>query len=63
MTELVGTAAPVSISRISVSGDLLAIWNRNPGAPKRNPLVAGVSKDEGKTWTHVRAIEDVADDA
>jgi len=62
-TPLVGTAAPVSISRVPASGDLLAIWNRNPGATKRNPLVAGISKDEGKTWLHVRVIEDAEDDA
>jgi len=62
-TPLVGTAAPVSISRVPASGDLLAIWNRNPGAAKRNPLVAGVSEDEGETWTHVRTIEDAGDDA
>jgi len=62
-TELIGTAAPVSIGRVPSSGDLLAIWNRNPGASKRNPLVAAISKDEGDTWTHVQAIEDAADDA
>jgi sialidase-1 len=62
-TGLVGTAAPVSISRVPASGDLLAIWNRNPGASKRNPLVAGISRDEGETWTQIRAIEDAADDA
>lgn len=62
-TPLVGTAAPVSISRVPTSGDLLAVWNRNPGSGKRNPLVAGISKDEGETWTHVRAVEDAADDA
>jgi len=62
-TELVGTAAPVSISRVPDSGDLLAIWNRNPGAGKRNPLVAGISNDEGETWTHIRAVEDATDDA
>lgn len=62
-TPLVGTAAPVSISRVPTSGDLLAIWNRNPGAGKRNPLTAAISKDEGETWTNVRPIEDAADDA
>jgi sialidase-1 len=62
-TGLVGTAAPVSISRVPTTGDLLAIWNRNPGASKRNPLVAAVSKDEGATWTQIRALEDAADDA
>ena len=61
-TPLVGTAAPVSISRILASSDLLAIWNRNPGATKRNPLVAGISKDEGKTWLHIQVIEGAEDD-
>jgi hypothetical protein len=62
-TPLVGTAAPVSISRVPKTGDLLAIWNRNPGASRRNPLTAVVSKDEGETWGQVRNIEDAADDA
>ncbi len=62
-TPLVGTAAPVSISRIPKTGDLLAIWNHNPGAKKRNPLTAAISKDEGETWGHLRNIEDAPDDA
>ena len=62
-TALVGTAAPVSISRVPTTGDLLAIWNHNPGANKRSPLSAAVSADEGETWTHFRNVEDVpADD-
>jgi sialidase-1 len=62
-TPLVGTAAPVSISRVPKTGDLLAIWNRNPGAKSRNPLTAAISKDEGETWQHVRNIEDGPNDA
>ena len=62
-TPLVGTAAPVSISRIPTTGDLLAIWNHNPGAKTRNPLTAAVSKDEGQTWQHFNNIEDAPDDA
>jgi len=62
-TALVGTAAPVAITRIPATGDLLAVWNHNPGAPKRNPLTAAVSADEGETWTHLRNLEDAADDA
>jgi len=57
-TALVGTAAPVSISRIPTTGDLLAIWNHNPGANQRNPLTAAVSPDEGETWERLRNIED-----
>ncbi len=63
LTPLVGTAAPVSISRIPGSGHLLAVWNRNPGAGKRNPLTTAVSKDEGDTWECVRNLEDAPDDA
>jgi len=62
-TALKGTAAPVSISRIPSTGDLLAIWNHNPGANSRNPLTAAVSKDEGETWQHFRNIEDAPGDA
>jgi predicted neuraminidase len=62
-TPLVGTAAPVSVSRIPTTGDLLAIWNHNPGAGKRNPLTAAVSRDEGETWEHFRNLEAAPDDA
>ncbi len=62
-TPLEGTAAPVSISRVPTTGDLLAIWNHNPGAAKRNPLTAAISQDEGKTWTHLRNIEEGPQDA
>ncbi|MBI3922005.1 MAG: exo-alpha-sialidase [Armatimonadetes bacterium] len=62
-TPLVGTAAPVSISRIPTTGDLLAIWNHNPGAEKRNPLTAAISRDEGETWEHFRNLEETPDDA
>jgi sialidase-1 len=57
-SALVGSAAPVSISRIPETGDLLAIWNHNPGADRRNPLTAAISKDEGVTWQNFRNIED-----
>jgi len=72
-SPLVGTAAPVSISRIPTTDDLLAVWNHNPGAekrdlpasgiPKRNPLTAGISEDEGETWRHFRNVEDAPDGA
>jgi sialidase-1 len=67
-TPLLGTAAPVSISRIPGAGDLLAIWNHNPGThaannTNRNPLTAAVSADEGQTWTRFRDLEDAPDDA
>jgi hypothetical protein len=67
-SQLAGTAAPVSISRVPTTGDLLAIWNHNPGTAdaqnrNRNPLTAAISRDEGKTWEQFRNIEDAPDDA
>ena len=62
-TGLTGTAAPVAITRIPNTGDLLAIWNHNPGGKKRNPLTAAISSDEGQTWTHFHDLEAKAGDA
>ncbi len=62
-SALKGTAAPVSLSRIPTTGDILAIWNHNPGASKRNPFTAAVSKDEGVTWEHFRNVENAPEDA
>jgi sialidase-1 len=62
-TTLPGTAAPVSISRVPGTGDILAVWNNNPGAKSRNPLTAALSKDEGETWVSFRNIEESPDDA
>lgn len=63
-TTLAGTAAPVAVTRIPTTDDLLAIWNHNPGARKRNPLTAAISRNEGETWTSFRNLEDApADDA
>ena len=63
-TLLTGTAAPVAITRIPKSGNLLAIWNHNPDAKRRNPLTSALSKDEGETWTNFRNLEEIpADDA
>lgn len=57
-SALTGTAAPVAITRVPTTGDLLAVWNHNPGASKRNPFTSAISKDEGETWEHIRNIED-----
>ncbi|WP_343702040.1 sialidase family protein [Chitinophaga sp.] len=48
--------SPASIARIPSTGDLLLVWNNTPGKD-RTPLTIAVSKDEGKTWQHVRNIE------
>jgi sialidase-1 len=53
------------LTRIPETGDLLMIWNNSRYDPayashygKRTPLTAAVSRDEGRTWKHVRDIED-----
>ncbi len=68
-TQLSGTPAPVAISRIPTTGDLLAIWNNNLDTPAargnrdRKPLTAAVSEDEGVTWGHFRNLEEHSDEA
>ena len=62
-TDLAGTAAPVSVSRVPTTGNLLAIWNHNPGAATRNPFTSAISKDEGESWENFRNIEDDPGDA
>ena len=62
-TQLTGSAAPAMLSRVPTTGDILVIWNHNPGADRRNPLTAAISKDEGDTWTSFKNIEDAPDDA
>jgi hypothetical protein len=33
-------------------------WNNNGTNEKRTPLNVAISKDEGKTWEHIKLIED-----
>lgn len=54
--------SPATIARIPGSGDLLLVWNNNDGSipaikDKRTPLTTAISKDEGKTWQHIKNIE------
>lgn len=54
--------APATIKRIPGKRDLLLVWNpkyeegANHGG-LRTPLAAAISKDDGKTWEHVKNIE------
>lgn len=48
--------APASIERIPSTGDLLLVWNDNPGK-QRSPLTVAVSRDEGETWQHRQNLE------
>lgn len=63
----IGLRSPEScpeLTRIPATGDLLLIWNDtfDPGFRshygQRSPLSAAISKDHGRTWTHVGRIED-----
>ena len=50
--------SPASIKRIPSTGDLLLVWNNSPSA--RFPLTTAISKDEGKTWEHLKNLDDDA---
>jgi len=62
-TALTGTPAPAALTRVPGTGDLLVIWNHNPGARRRNPLTTAISRDEGRSWSHLRNLEDQPGDA
>ncbi len=52
------------LTRIPSTGDLLLIWNPTFDPQfrshygKRSPLTAAISRDQGRTWQHLRNIED-----
>ncbi len=50
-------ASPASIARIPSTGDLLLVWNNNGKDQLRTPLNIAISKDEGKSWSHIKKIE------
>ncbi len=62
-SSMLSPVSPASIERIPETGDLLLVWNNHQDiAPelqgKRTPLCTAVSKDDGKTWTHVKTLHD-----
>lgn len=62
-SDIASPRAPASLKRIPATGDLLLIWNNNKGLVKetatfRTPLTAAISKDEGKSWSHLKVLED-----
>lgn len=59
-SDITSPTSPASIARIPSTRDLLMVWN-NTVNEKRTPLNIAVSKDEGKTWTHVKTLEDNPD--
>jgi sialidase-1 len=48
--------SPQSIKRIPKTGDLLLVWNNSPN--QRFPLATAISKDEGRTWGHIRNLDE-----
>jgi sialidase-1 len=58
--------SPASISRIPSTGHLVLVWNNNNSnipqiKAKRTPLNIAISKDEGKSWEHIKTIENHPD--
>lgn len=69
-SQFTSPRSPLSMKRIPTSGHLLAVWNpipnyqtreKAPGTGGRTPLVASVSRDEGRTWKSFFALETEAD--
>ena len=68
-SALVSPLSPATIKRLPTD-DLIAVWNDHANRPdeakkgpkwahgRRTPLTTAISKDEGRTWTHVRNLED-----
>ena len=65
MTDILSPCGPATFKRIPSTGDILMVWNDHSGNPalgqKRTPLVAAISKDEGKTWRKAKTLEDDPD--
>lgn len=65
-TELKSPNGPASIKRLPGGNDLLAIYNDHSGMfpfppKKRNPFVAAVSSDGGRTWPRRKLVENDPD--
>lgn len=62
-SDILSPLSPASMARIPSTGDLLMVWNNNKKSEdggrwgKRTPLTIAVSRDEGKTWQHIKNIE------
>jgi len=57
IAEIQSPLSPQSIKRHPKSGDLILVWNDSP-TKARTPLSAAVSKDEGRTWTHIKKVDE-----
>lgn len=62
-SNIISPVSPATIERIPGTGDLLLAWNNHDKVDaehkgKRTPFAVAISKDDGKTWTSVRTLED-----
>ena len=55
LSPLRGTCSPAAIERIPGTDDILAIWTY--GFSSRTPLVSAISSDNGKSWKHLKLVE------
>ena len=65
-SEILSPLSPASIERIPSTGDLLLAWNDHRNIPanlkkKRTPYAVAISKDDGRTWTAAKVLEDHPD--
>ena len=65
-SNIASPVSPASIERIPGKGDLLLVWNNNDGTNeaikgRRTPLNLAISSDEGKTWKHIKTLENDPD--
>lgn len=61
-SDLISPLSPATIERIPSTGHLLVVWNNHRNIDpslrgKRTPLCTAISSDEGKTWQHVKTLE------
>ncbi len=64
-SNIISPVSPATIERIPTTGDLLLAWNNHDQVDeqhrgKRTPFNVALSKDDGKTWSSVRTLEDDA---
>jgi hypothetical protein len=62
-TDIYSPVSPASIKRIPKTGDLLLVWNDHSRVEKsrrewRTPFNVAISRDEGKTWSKSKTLED-----
>ena len=55
LSPLLGECSPAILRRIPGTEDILAVWTY--GYAGRTPLVSAISSDGGRTWKHLKLVE------